>query len=82
MGSFAVLLAGIAPHYIDRPVVDKTNLKGKFDLALDWTLDVLLHQNGGLTIFDALRNQLGLKLERRTELTPVVVVDRVDRISE
>ncbi|MDE3195946.1 MAG: TIGR03435 family protein [Acidobacteriota bacterium] len=34
---------------------------------------------GALTIFEALEKQLGLKLEKRRRLLPVIVIDRLVR---
>ena len=62
------------------PVVDRTSLAGRYDLKLEWTPD------GGtapaaqeLSIFTALREQMGLRLESSRVTIDVVVVDRVER---
>jgi uncharacterized protein (TIGR03435 family) len=92
MDSFVQILPGLAPHYIDLPIVNLTGLTGKYDFTLAWTPVQLLHSpsrsgNPGTTmdrdvisIFDAVETQLGLKLEHRRETCPVVVVDRIERI--
>lgn len=62
-----------------RPVVDMTGLQGKFDFHLEWAPDANLNplqpgnaanqqpaDVGGVSIFTAVQQQLGLKLEART----------------
>lgn len=61
----------------NRPIVDLTELTGHYNVKLEWTLQ---NQNAadapeGLTLFDALPEQLGLKLEMRKGPMDVVVVD-------
>src|SRR3569833_1505762 len=45
-----------------RPVIDRTGLTGKYDYVLDWSLDSDT-SGAGPTIFTALQEQLGLRLE-------------------
>jgi uncharacterized protein (TIGR03435 family) len=65
--------------------LDRTGLKGEYDFTLKWTPKGLLGVPGrdgeatGISLFDALDKQLGLKAEKATEPGLVVVVDRVDR---
>jgi uncharacterized protein (TIGR03435 family) len=65
--------------YLQHPVVDKTGLKGAYDFDLKYTpIYMLAHADGaGVTIFDALQNQLGLKLELKTAPQQGLVVDSV-----
>src|SRR5262249_48378208 len=51
------------------------------DFDLKWTQKALLPLAGadGVTIFDAVDKQLGLKLEEQKLPTPVMVVDQVNR---
>jgi len=37
---------------------------------------------GGLTIFDALQKQLGLKLELRKQPMPVTVIDHIEKLPD
>ncbi len=74
-----------------RPVVDMTGLKGKFDFHLDWTPDSNLNPPspdntanqqpadvGGVSIFTAVQQQLGLKLEARTAAAERLLVVRAE----
>jgi uncharacterized protein (TIGR03435 family) len=56
---------------LDRRVVDFTGLEGTFDIKLDWD---------DASIFTAIQEQLGLKLEARKVPLEVLVVDRVNRV--
>jgi uncharacterized protein (TIGR03435 family) len=74
-----------------RIVVDNTGLTGGFDIELTWTPDQM--PNGppppgvtmppidpnGPSIFTALQEQLGLKLESQTGPVDVLVIDHVER---
>ena len=69
-----------------RTVVNKTQLKGIFNLLLQWTLDpppgAAAPDGAGPTIFTALQEQLGLRLEASKGPVEVLVIDRVERPSE
>lgn len=58
---------------LDRQVIDLTGLKGTFDLTLDWN-------ETGPSIFTALQEELGLKLEPRKVPLEVFVIDHVNRV--
>jgi uncharacterized protein (TIGR03435 family) len=67
---------------LDRFVVDRTNLTGTFDIKLRWTPFQAAQsgvQQDAPTLFSALQEQLGLKLEPREELIDVVVIDHIER---
>jgi uncharacterized protein (TIGR03435 family) len=70
-------------NVVGRTVVDKTGLTGNYDFDLKWTPD---DQQGtpdaGPTLFTALGEQLGLKLESTKAPVDVVVIDHVERPSE
>jgi uncharacterized protein (TIGR03435 family) len=65
-------------------VVDRTGLTGKFDATLNWTVGV--HVNDSATdqvsVFTALREQLGLQLVRDKLPIQVVAIDSVERLHE
>jgi len=64
---------------VDRVVVDRTGLSGGFDLTLEWTPDELVAASSGASIFTALQEQLGLKLEPTRGPVEVIVIDHVER---
>ena len=65
---------------VSAPVVDRTGLAGRYDLKLTWTPDGgAVAPASELSIFTALREQMGLRLESSKVTIDVVVVDRVER---
>ena len=83
MEAFAMNLPGPG---VDRPVVDRTGLFGGFDLSLEWQPDDPQSPGAnsqpdkdGPTLLEALREQLGLKLEPQTGPITVLVVDHVEK---
>jgi uncharacterized protein (TIGR03435 family) len=75
------ILRNMAGGYIDNRVVDSTGLAGAWDFELQWTPRGALGMAGadGITIFDAVEKQLGLKLELQKVPTQVIVVDRANQ---
>jgi uncharacterized protein (TIGR03435 family) len=79
---------------LDRPVIDHTNLKGGYDFELSYTRDLPpgspegARLNGepidtsGPTIFAALRQQLGLKLEPQKGPVEILVIDHAEKPAE
>jgi len=92
MGDFAgVLQAAI----LDRPVVDKTGLQGRYDFTLTWTPDETQFTSMGIRVpppsgaadappglFTAMQEQLGLKLDSTRAPVEVLVIDRLEKPSE
>ena len=84
MAAFADRLA--RPVFqLDRQVVDFTGLKGTFDLTLDWGPETTQVESQtdrvpGASIFTALQEQLGLKLEPRQVPLEVLVADYADKV--
>jgi len=72
MDQLREMLQDFATAYLPKPVVDATGLKGGYDFDLHWTWQP---KPDGLTIFEAVQKQLGLKLALEQYPTPVVVVD-------
>jgi bla regulator protein BlaR1 len=68
----------------DRPVVDRTGLQGFFDFALEWTPDTVQADPAatGASLFTALEEQLGLKLQPRKAAAEFLVIDHAERPSE
>jgi uncharacterized protein (TIGR03435 family) len=78
MATFASALSG----KLGRSVVDRTGLKGFYDFLLTWTPDEAQADTPGPSLFTAIQEQLGLKLESTKGPVEVLVVDRAERPSE
>ena len=65
----------------DRVVVDRTGLAGEFDWDLQWTGDPLAVSaaGSGVSLFTAVREQLGLRLEGQRAVVDVLVVERAEK---
>ena len=81
MAAFAQDLHDWAGDYLTSPVIDTTGLKGAYDFDIKFHSKQRAARAGadGITIFDAVDKQLGLKLEAKTAPLPVVIVDSVNR---
>jgi uncharacterized protein (TIGR03435 family) len=66
--------------YFPGPISDSTGLKGTWDFDLKWSNRVQLATAGGdgISIYDAIDKQLGLKLGTQLSSIPVVIVDSLD----
>jgi len=68
-----------------RTVVDKTGLKGSYNFELKWTPDDApagsTEENSG-SIFTALQEQLGLRLDASKGMVETLMVDHVEKPSE
>ncbi len=77
MSRFAEVLS----RQMDLPVVDNTGLKGAFNLKLEWTPgDASI--DTGLSIFTAVQQQLGLRLQSRRAPVETLVIDHAEKPSE
>lgn len=91
MGDFAGVMQLAV---LDRPVIDKTGLQGRWDFTLTWTPDETQFAGFGVRIptstdpnappvlFTAIQEQLGLKLDSVRAPVEVLVIDRVEKPSE
>jgi uncharacterized protein (TIGR03435 family) len=92
MADFVGLLQGAV---LDRPVVDQTGLTGRFDFSLNWTPDDSQFAGMGAKIppptdsanappslYTAIQEQIGLKLDATKALADVIVIDHVEKPSE
>ncbi len=70
-------LASVLTGQLDRPVIDRTAIKGSYTFELNLTPE---EDGAQLGIISALKEQLGLKLEPRKEPYPMLVVDHVEKI--
>jgi len=80
MADFALVLQ----FHVDRPVIDRTGLAGKWDFKWTWTVDesrVPPDSNAAPGLFTAIQEQLGLKLEAVKAPADVFVIDHVERPS-
>jgi uncharacterized protein (TIGR03435 family) len=92
MEEFAQVMQGV----LDRPVLDQTGLKDRYDLTLRWTPDESQYggrippQNSDSStantdplpgLFTAIQEQLGLKLEAVKTAAKVMVIDTVQKPS-
>jgi uncharacterized protein (TIGR03435 family) len=60
--------------------VDATGLEGRFDLDLTWTPD--LAAADGVSLFTAIQDQLGLRLEPRSVPLEVLLIESAQRPTE
>jgi len=79
--SLASLLSGT----VHRPVLDRTRLSGNFDFELQWSAGLQADSASGdlsPSIFTAVQEQLGLKLESTKGPVEVLVIDHVEHPTE
>ncbi len=89
MGHLCELLEG---SVLDKPVIDRTGLTGKFDFQLKWTPDPTQFAGFGMKmpppatgpdappdLFAAMQQQLGLKLDSTKAPVPVLVFDHAQQ---
>lgn len=88
MSQFSTVLS----NFVQRVVLDRTNLSGTFDFRLSWTPDRIPQGSpppgapplppvdpNGPSLFAALQEQLGLKLDAIRAPLEVLVIDRAER---
>lgn len=91
MTQFAAQLQRLVPGDIPDEVLDATGISGAWDFTLSFTPGNLLaaspdapgggtapDPNGGISLFDAIHRQFGLKLEMRKRMLPVLVIDQME----
>jgi len=80
---------------LDRPVVDQTGITGRFDFTLKWTPDESQFSGMGIkvpppsdkadappSLFTAIQEQIGLKLDPTKAPVDVLVIDHVEKPSD
>jgi bla regulator protein blaR1 len=71
---------------LGRKVEDRSGLAGVYDMTLEWTPDEAAAADAGLSsgasLFTAVQEQLGLRLESGKVPTDIVVVERINKPSE
>jgi uncharacterized protein (TIGR03435 family) len=85
-------LGTLLQGYAGRPVKDKTNLTGNYEIVLQFVFEASLAETpvgapsasdpSGPSIFTAVQEQLGLKLESARGPVEVLVIDSVSRPTE
>jgi uncharacterized protein (TIGR03435 family) len=80
------MLANTLSRYVGHPVADDTGLKSNYDINLQWAPDMPTGSEPSSvpgkdlpTIFTAIQEQLGLKLDSRKTPMKVFIIDRLDR---
>jgi bla regulator protein BlaR1 len=97
-GASTDMLSHIFSRQLQRTVVDKTGLSGEYDFTLDYTPDNMPMpphggpdggpkpegpaDQGGPSLFTAVEEQLGLKLEATKGIVDVIVIDHIDPPTE
>jgi bla regulator protein BlaR1 len=88
------LLVNVFSQQLGHSVIDKTGLSGKYDFTLKWTPDPSAGppppgapagpppDPNGPSLFTAVQEQLGLKLQSTKGPVEILVVDHVERPSE
>jgi uncharacterized protein (TIGR03435 family) len=81
--SYLYYRPGYSQQAADRPVLDSTGPPGFFDFTLDWTPDTVQPDaaSTGPSLFTALVEQTGLKLEPRKSAFEFLVIDRAEKPS-
>jgi len=69
---------------VERVIVDQTRLTGKYKIKLEWDEESTPAESGDAapSLFTALQDQLGLKLEKRKLPVPIMIVDSLQKPSE
>ena len=93
--TFAEFAGVMQTAVLDRPVVDRTGLPGRYDFTLTWTADDSQFAQMGVRVpppsgdpnappglFTAIQEQLGLRLEPTTAPVGALIIDRVEKPSE
>jgi uncharacterized protein (TIGR03435 family) len=93
MAEFGEELRSLAPGYIYYPVVDATGLEGGYDFTLSFSAagqgnstpkppgsdsSTASDPSGAISLFDAIKQELGLKLEKQRRPEPALVIDHID----
>jgi uncharacterized protein (TIGR03435 family) len=79
----ARFVTNIVPDH--RTVADRTNLDGTYEFQIDWSAEVPVPSDGApadsnsVSIFTAVREQLGLRLDSGKQQVDVLVIDHVEK---
>lgn len=90
-GMFMPVFAQVMRGRVGRPVMDRTGLTGAYDLELEWSSDLGLQQAppgaagagelapDGLSLFTAVQEQLGLRLQADRGPVDVLIIDSAEQ---
>jgi uncharacterized protein (TIGR03435 family) len=91
-GSMAGFARWLNGGILDRPVIDKTGLTGKFNFKLNWMPDESQYEGMGTrmpstdnalpSFFTAIKEQIGLKMDATKADVDVLVIDHVEKPTE
>jgi uncharacterized protein (TIGR03435 family) len=73
------VLAVLLSRFERQTILDRTGLTGSYDVKLEWALPPGADGAAGPSIYTALQEQLGLKLESRKGPVDVLVVDHAEK---
>jgi uncharacterized protein (TIGR03435 family) len=91
MAMIATTLSNPQLFGVDRPVVDKTGLTGTFDIVIEFTPQLngplppgatFQPDESGPTFLEAMKEQLGLRLDKQTAPVDSIVIDHIEQPSE
>jgi uncharacterized protein (TIGR03435 family) len=71
--------------FVNRPVIDRTGLSGTYDFKIEATPEFRHNrdpQPEDISVFSAIREQLGLKLDPQKANIAVLIVDHIEKVSE
>jgi uncharacterized protein (TIGR03435 family) len=80
------VLTTILSRFLRQPILDRTGLDGAYAIDLTWAPEPRTPEEpppdpaAGPSIYAAVQEQLGLRLESRKTPLPVIVVDRAERV--
>lgn len=72
-------LARVLSNYTDRPVVDRTGLSGTYGITLDFAIE---NGDDRPSVFTAVQEQLGLKLEAGKAPIEMLVIDHIEKANQ
>jgi uncharacterized protein (TIGR03435 family) len=86
-GASMLPLLHVLQLQLGRPVIDRTGLTGNYDFKLNWTPDPVAtaapaDAESAPSLFTAIQEQLGLRLEPVKAPVQILVVDHVERPSD
>ena len=80
-GQSLFTLASRLATIVGRPVIDRTGATGRYDFTLNFAPDRDAGASDAPSIYTALGEQLGLRLESRREPVDIVIIDALQRPS-